>query len=101
MQKVCPDCDDQLELGMVLTVHNHNTHFLYSHLQEDAGKIDGRTDPSTEMEKNSLGAILAYSTMDRDWVFKLSYIHALPESGQGQNFPVTDILTMGVSHVFR
>ncbi len=39
--------------------------------------------------------------MNRDWVYKLTFIHAFPEDGQGQNFPVTDILTLGVSHVFR
>jgi hypothetical protein len=39
--------------------------------------------------------------MDRDWVYKLNFIHASPQSGQGRNFPVTDILTVGVSHVFR
>jgi len=88
------------------------THFLdnmdtmtfsinYSHLQEDAGIIDGRTDFTSEMEKNSVGAIVAYSTMDREWIYKLTFIHASPYSGQGQNFPVTDILTVGVSHVFR
>ncbi|MBE9564041.1 MAG: transporter [Proteobacteria bacterium] len=75
--------------------------FTYSHLEEDAGSIDGRTDYSSEMEKNSVGAIAAYSTMNRDWVYKLTFIHSMPDSGQGQNFPVTDILTVGVSHVFR
>mgnify|MGYP000173713212 CR=1 FL=1 len=75
--------------------------FTYSHLEEDAGSIDGRPDYSSEMEKNSIGAIVAYSTMNRDWVYKLTFIHSPPDSGQGQNFPVTDILTLGVSHVFR
>jgi len=88
------------------------THFLdnmdtmtfsltYSHLEEDAGSIDGRPYPASEMEKNSYGGILAYSTMNRDWVYKVTFIHADPVDGQGQNFPVTDILTLGVSHVFR
>ena len=102
------------ELGdrMLSTASFGYTHFLdnmdtmtftlsYSHLEEDAGSIDGRADYSSEMEKNSIGAIVAYSTMDRDWVYKLTFIHAIPDSGQGQNFPVTDILTVGVSHVFR
>jgi len=52
-------------------------------------------------KKNSVGAVLAYSTMSREWLYKLSFIHASPQSGQGQNFPVTDIVTVGVSHVFR
>ncbi len=75
--------------------------FTYSHLEEDAGSIDGRPYYVSEMEKNSIGVIAAYSTMNRDWVYKLSFIHADPVDGQGQNFPVTDIVTLGVSHVFR
>ena len=102
------------ELGdrMLGTATFGYTHFLenmdtmtfslsYSHLEEDAGTIDGRTDVSSEMEKNSVGVILAYSTMNRDWVYKLNLSHAFPEDGQGRNFPVTDIVTVGVSHVFR
>jgi hypothetical protein len=102
------------ELGdrMLGTATFGYTHFLdnmdtmtfslnYSRLQEDAGSINGRPDFSSEMEKNSVGSTLAYSTMNRDWVYKLTYIHAFPKDGQGQNFPVTDILTLGVSHVFR
>jgi len=88
------------------------THFLdnmdtmtftlsYSHLSQDAGSINSRPDFSTEMEKDSIGVIAAYSTMNRDWVYKLSFIHSMPKDGQGLNFPVTDIVTLGVSHVFR
>jgi hypothetical protein len=75
--------------------------FNYSYLAEDAGSIDGRPDYSSEMEKKSIGATVAYSTMNRDWVYKLIFIHSDPVDGQGQNFPVTDIVTLGVSHVFR
>jgi hypothetical protein len=102
------------ELGdrMLGTASFGYTHFLdnmdtmtftltYSHLEEDAGSIDGRPYYASEMEKNSFGGIVAYSTMNRDWVYKLTYIHSSPEDGQGQNFPVTDIITVGVSHVFR
>ena len=102
------------ELGdrMLGTLSFGYTHFLdsmdtmtftltYSHLEQDEGSIDGRPDYSTEMEKRSMGAILAYSTMNRDWVYKLTYIHASPEDGQGLNFPVTDIITVGLTHVFR
>ena len=91
-------------VGYTLFLDNMDTmtfSFNYSRLQENAGEIDGRSDFTTEMEKNSVGAILAYSTMSREWVYKLSFIHAIPQSGQGQNFPVTDIVTVGVSHVFR
>lgn len=88
------------------------THFLedmdtltytiaYTYLQEDAGEIDGRTDPLTMMEKNSVAATVAYSTMDRDWVVKGTWSHASPENGWGKNFPVTDVITVGVSYVYR
>ena len=73
----------------------------FSHLQEDAGSVAGRTDYSSEMEKNSMAINMAYSTMSRDWVYKFGWSHASPESGMGQNFPVTDVYTLGVSHVFR
>ena len=102
------------ELGdrMLGTFSFGYTHFLenmdtmtftltYSHLEQDEGSIDGRPDYSTEMEKRSMGAIIAYSTMNRDWVYKLTYIHASPEDGQGLNFPVTDVITVGLTHVFR
>ena len=104
--------EKQLGDRMLGTATFGYTHFLdnmdtmtfslaYSHLQEDAGSIDGRTDFTSEMEKNSIAATMAYSTMNRDWVYKLSWSHASPNDGQGQNFPVTDIVTLGVSHVFR
>jgi len=71
------------ELGdrMLGTATFGYTHFLdnmdtmtftlsYSHLQQDAGSINSRPDFSTEMEKDSIGVIAAYSTMNRDWVYK-------------------------------
>ena len=73
----------------------------YAYLEEDAGTIDGRRDISSMMEKNSVILSLAYATMDRDWVFKGSWSHSAPEDGWGQNFPVTDVFTLGVSHVLR
>ncbi len=102
------------ELGdrMLGTATFGYTHFLdnmdtmtfslsYSRLQEDEVSYDGRPYAGSEIEKNSVGLIFAYSTMNRDWVYKLNISHAFPEDGQGQNFPVTDIVTLGVSHVFR
>ena len=73
----------------------------YSLLQEDAGTINGHPDLTTEMEKKSVSATLAYASMDRNWIFKGTWGHAMPESGQGKNFPVTDVFTIRVSHVIR
>ena len=73
----------------------------YSDLQEDHGEIDGRTDPTTGFRKRSVAGILAFATMDRDWIFKLVWSHAIQQDGWGENFPTTDIMTLGMSHVFR
>ena len=73
----------------------------YSQLQEAKGAIDGRSDATSEMEKDSIAGTVAFSTMDRDWVIKGTWSHAMDQDGWGKNFPVTDILSLGVSHVFR
>ena len=59
------------------------------------------TDTTTGMMKRSLAATLAYATMDRDWVFKLTVSHTFKRDGYGENFPVTNVITLGGSHVFR
>ncbi len=73
----------------------------YSDLRENEGTINGQNDPTTGMEKRSVSATAAWSSMERDWVLKLTLSHALAWSGMGSNFPTTDVVTMGVSHVFR
>ncbi len=73
----------------------------FSHLQEGDGRIDGRSDPSTRMEKNSLAGTVAWSTMDRDWIFKGTLSHAVPRNDWGENFPITNVLSFEVSHVLR
>lgn len=88
------------------------THFLesmnsltltmsYSDLWEDQGEINGHTDPTTGFRKRSVAGIFAFATMDRDWVFKLAWSHAIQQDGWGENFPTTDIWTVGMSHVLR
>ncbi|HEB94246.1 MAG TPA: hypothetical protein ENI94_12455 [Gammaproteobacteria bacterium] len=102
----------QLGDRMLATLSGGYTYFLesmdtltftlaFSHLQEDDGRIDGRPDPSTRMEKNSLAGTVAWSTMDRDWIFKGTLSHAVPRNDWGENFPVTNVLSFEVSHVLR
>lgn len=104
--------DKQLGARAQGSVSGGYTHFLesmasvtftlaYADLWEDEGEIDGRTDPTTGLRKRSLAGTVAYATLDRDWVVKLSLGHALRQDGRGENFPTTDILTLGISHVFR
>lgn len=69
----------------------------YSDLQEDKETMDGHTNPNSGMRKKSIATTVALATMDRDWVFKGTWSHAL----EGENFPKTDIISIGVSHVYR
>lgn len=73
----------------------------YSHLQEAAGAIDGRTDSTTKIKKNSYATTVAWSSMDREWVVKGTLSRAIAADNWGENFPVTNIFTVGVSHVLR
>mgnify|MGYP001826021816 CR=1 FL=1 len=104
----------QKQLGdrQLMTVSGGYTYFLesmdtvtftiaYSQLEEDAGEIDGRNDPTSKMQKDSIAGTVAFSTMDRDWVIKGTWSHAMDQDNWGKNFPVTDVLSFGVSHVFR
>jgi len=73
----------------------------FSHLQEEKAEVNGRTDPTSGFEKRSIALTTAYSTMDRNWVFKGTWNHAIDKDGWGENFPTTNVLTLGVSYVLR
>ncbi len=73
----------------------------FSDLRENEGKIDSHRDPASGFRKRSIAATVAFATLDRDWVIKFSWSHALRGDGWGENFPVTDVYTVGVSHVYR
>ena len=72
-----------------------------SMLREDEARVDGRTDSTSGMEKNTWGATVAFATMNRDWVFKMSWSAPEKSDNEGENFPATDIFTLGVTHVLR
>jgi hypothetical protein len=73
----------------------------YTDLWEDEGTINGQTDPTTGLRKRSVAGTIAFATMDRDWVVKGVWSHAVRKDGWGKNFPTTDIYTLEVSRVFR
>lgn len=73
----------------------------YSYLDEDEAMIDGVDDPTSGLRKRSVSATLAWADDDRNWVAKVTWSHAIPKDGWGKNFPATDIITLGVSHVLR
>ena len=70
-------------------------------LWEGEGTINGERDPSTGLRKTSVGGTISLSTLDRRWVGKASWNHALGANGWGSNFPVSDIYTVGVSRAFE
>jgi len=72
-----------------------------THLQEADASVDGVRDPSSGFTKDSVGAAIAYSSTDHDWSARFSWIHAVRQDGWGENFPTTDIYTLGVSYGFR
>jgi hypothetical protein len=73
----------------------------YAYLQEENGSINGVTDTTTAIEKQSAGLALNYANLDQDWSLRVGWNHAIAENGWGKNFPTTDIITTGVRYVFR
>ncbi len=90
--------------GYTQFLENMNTltyTLAFSHVQESEGTINDVTDPSTGMRKQGVAFTVAHATMDRDWVIKATYSHSIKWDGWGENFPATDTITLGVSHVLR
>ena len=73
----------------------------YAWLNEAEARIDGVKDRSSSFRKQALSGAVAYSSVDSDWSVRGAWSHALRKDGWGENFPVTDIFTLGVRYVFR
>jgi hypothetical protein len=71
----------------------------YADLQEAKSTIDGATDPTSGFEKQSVSFAAAHSTMDKDWIIRASFSHSFQSDDWGENFPATDVFSVGVSHV--
>jgi len=72
-----------------------------SQLREADATINGVRDPSSGFKKDAVGAALAYSSTDHDWSVRMGWNHAINYDGWGENFPTTDVYTLGVSYGFR
>jgi len=71
-------------------------------LREGDGEINGKTDASISgFKKQSIGFAAAYSSASLDWIYKLSFNHSLQGNGRGENFPTTNIISLGLSYVIR
>lgn len=77
------------------------TTFAYSYMKEGKAKIDGITDPTSGLQKESVALTVAWANPTRDWVSKLSWSHSPTQDDWGKNFPATDVISLGVSHVLR
>lgn len=71
-----------------------------SWLHEAEGETDGVADGTFAMEKTALTAGLAYASTDHPWAVRLSLSHAIQQDGWGENFPTTDILTLGARYAY-
>jgi len=73
----------------------------FSDLREADGTIDGVRDTSSGFLKDSIGGTIAYSSTDHDWGVRATWNHTVKKDGWGENFPATDIYTIGVNYGFR
>jgi hypothetical protein len=73
----------------------------FTYLSEADASFNGDRDADSGFRKESIGLSLAYSSTDHDWSTRLSWSHAIRRDGWGENFPITDIYTLGVSYAFR
>lgn len=72
----------------------------FSEIREADGTINGDRDPTSGFRKSSVAGTIAWSTLERSWMVKLTWNHSIKENGWGNNFPVSDIYSAGVTHVF-
>lgn len=72
-----------------------------SYLHEADATINGARSQDSGFKKESIGGTLAYSSTAHDWSVRLAWNHSVKQDGWGENFPTTDIYTLGVSYGFR
>lgn len=72
-----------------------------SWLREDNGTVNGATDKTSGFRKTAVGAQLGWSSTDHDWSARVAWSHALRGDDWGENFPTTDVYTIGVRYGFR
>lgn len=73
----------------------------YAYLREADATMNGVRTADSGFRKESVGAAISYSGTDEDWSLRASWSHAIRRDGWGENFPATDIYSLGVRYVFR
>jgi outer membrane putative beta-barrel porin/alpha-amylase len=72
----------------------------YAYLNEADASFNGRQDSGSGFDKQSLGGAISYSNNDNNWSMRAGWNHAIKLNGWGQNFPTTDVISLGVRYVF-
>ena len=73
----------------------------FSRVQEAEESNDDDRNLYSGFKKDAVGGTITYSSTDHDWSVRGGWVHAIKQDGWGQNFPCTDIYTVGVSYGFR
>lgn len=73
----------------------------FTYIGEGDTSYNGTCYPNSGFRKESVGVSLAYASTDSDWSARISWSHAVRQDGWGDNFPITDIYTLGVSYGLR
>jgi hypothetical protein len=72
----------------------------YAYLNEGDASFNGKTDNNSGFDKQSIGGALSYSSNDHNWGLRAGWNHAIRQNGWGENFPTTDVISVGVRYVF-
>ena len=72
----------------------------YAYLNEADASLDARRESGSGFYKQSVGGALSYSNNDNNWSIRAGWNHAIKQNGWGQNFPTTDVVSVGVRYVF-
>ncbi len=72
----------------------------YAYLNEADTSYNGKRDSGSGFDKQSLGGAISYTNNDNNWSMRAGWNHAIKQNGWGQNFPTTDVISLGVRYVF-
>ncbi len=72
----------------------------YTYMKEADASFNGKRDSGSGFDKQSLGLAVTYSNNDSNWSIRTGWNHAVKQNGWGQNFPTTNVLSVGVRYVF-
>ncbi len=72
----------------------------FTEIWEDESTFNGERETASGLEKSSIAGTVAWSTLERTWIVKATWSYTIKKNGWGENFPTSDIYSLGVTHVF-